>query len=136
MGRTRVLSEVRTMRFEGVLSRYRSGRLSCDEAADVLGMSFSTFYRWRRRYEESGCSGLQDRRVGKVSPHSAPVDEMFKVVDMFEKTTLTSMVSNFTRSCPRTKSRAATPGPRTSCKLLVRSSDEPHRVCRRLLLRR
>ena len=49
MGRGRVLSEVRAMRFEEVLSRYKSGRLSCDEAADVLGMSVSSLYRWRRR---------------------------------------------------------------------------------------
>jgi transposase len=84
MGRTRVLSEVRAMRFEEVFSRYQSGRLSCDEAADVLGMSVSAFYRWRRRYEDTGCAGLQDRRIGKISPHAAPVDEVLKVQELFE----------------------------------------------------
>jgi transposase len=67
-----------------VLSRYQSGRLSCDEAADVLGMSVSAFYRWRQRYEESGEAGLQDRRIGKTSPHRAPVDEVAKVLGLFE----------------------------------------------------
>ena len=32
MGRGRVLSEVRAMRFEEVFGRYRCGRLSCEEA--------------------------------------------------------------------------------------------------------
>ena len=53
MGGGRVLSEVRAMRFEG---RYLCGRLSCEEA--VLGMSVSSFFRWRQRYEAGG--GLAD----------------------------------------------------------------------------
>ncbi|NYZ25152.1 helix-turn-helix domain-containing protein, partial [Azospirillum oleiclasticum] len=72
------------MRFEEVLSRYRSGRLSSDEAADVLGMSVSSFYRWRCRYEGDGETGLQDRRIGKTSPRRAPVDEVAKVLELFE----------------------------------------------------
>ena len=58
MGRGRVLSEVRAMRFEEVYGRYLCGRLSCEEAADVLGMSVSSFFRWRQRYEAGG--GLAD----------------------------------------------------------------------------
>ena len=50
MGRTRVLSEVRVMRFEEIVGRLDAGRLSCEEAAQVLWMSVSSFYRWRRRY--------------------------------------------------------------------------------------
>jgi len=84
MGRARVLSEVREMRFEEVLRRYQAGRLSCDEAADVLGMSVSGFYRWRRRYEEHGEMGLQDRRIGKASPHCVPVDEALLVLKLFD----------------------------------------------------
>jgi hypothetical protein len=37
------------MRFEEVYGRYLCGRLSCEEA--VLGMSVSSFFRWRQRYE-------------------------------------------------------------------------------------
>jgi hypothetical protein len=51
MGRAGVLQEIRVMRFEDVFGRHRSGRLSCEEAAELLGMSVSTFFRWRRRYE-------------------------------------------------------------------------------------
>ncbi len=54
MGRARVLQEVRIMRFEDVYGRFQFGRLSCEQAADVLGLSVSTFGRWRRRYEGEG----------------------------------------------------------------------------------
>ncbi len=84
MERVRVLSEVRAMRFEEVLDRRRSGRLSCEEAADVLGKSVSSFFRWRRRFEAGGAEGLADKRVGKASARRAPVDEVTKVLELFE----------------------------------------------------
>src|SRR5687767_2678746 len=84
MDRVRVLSEVRVMRFEEVFDRYQAGRLSCEEAADVLGMSVSAFFRWRRRYEARGAAGLADARVGKASARRAPVDEVAKVLALFE----------------------------------------------------
>ena len=52
MSRTEVLQEVRLMRFEDVNGRYQSNRLSCEEAAELLGASVSTF---------SGC-GADTRR--------------------------------------------------------------------------
>ena len=84
MGRARVLQEVRVMRFEDVFGRYRAGRLSCEEAADVLGMSVSSFYRWRRRYQSEGVAGLADGRVDKASARRAPVDEVARVLELFE----------------------------------------------------
>lgn len=72
------------MRFEDVLGRYGAGRLSCEEAADVLGMSVSSFYRWRQRHEAEGAAGLADRRLGKVSARRAPVDEVSRVLELFE----------------------------------------------------
>ena len=72
------------MRFEDVYGRFQSRRLSCDEAADMLGLSVSTFYRMRRRYEEDGLGGLADRRIGKLSARRAPVDEVMKVITLFE----------------------------------------------------
>lgn len=76
MSRTRVLSEVRKMRFEDVVGRYGDGRPTSEEAADLLGMSISWFYRWHRRFEAQGTEGLADGRLGKVtatpSPSSGP----------------------------------------------------------------
>lgn len=72
------------MRFEDTYNQYRSRRLSCEDAADLLGTSVSTFYRYRRRYEEDGEEGLADRRIGKLSTRRAPVDEVLKVVTLFK----------------------------------------------------
>lgn len=72
------------MRFEEVLERYRVGRLTCEAAADVLGMSVSSFFRWRRRHEASGAEGLADRRLDKASARRAPVDEVARVLELFE----------------------------------------------------
>jgi transposase-like protein len=72
------------MRFEDVFGRYRVGRLSCEEAADVLGVSVSSFFRWRRRYEAEGAAGLADARLGRASARRAPVDEVARVLELFE----------------------------------------------------
>ena len=53
MGRSRVLQEVLVMRFEEIYGRFSEGRLNCEEASDLLGISVSSFRRRRRRYEEA-----------------------------------------------------------------------------------
>ncbi len=85
MGRSaKLLQEVRLMRFEEIYERFRRGRLTCAEAADVLGMSKSAFFRWRRRYDGGGAEGLADARLGRVSARRAPVDEVARVLELFE----------------------------------------------------
>ena len=74
MGRATVLQEVRIMRFEEIYGRFDKGRLRCEEAADLLGMSLSSFRRRRRRFEDEGLEGLVDRRLGKASARRVPVD--------------------------------------------------------------
>ena len=71
------------MRFEDVYGRYQGGRLSCESAAELLGVSVSSFWRWRRRYEADGAEGLYDRRLGRASGRRAPVDEVDWVVETF-----------------------------------------------------
>jgi transposase len=72
------------MKFEDVYGRFKARRLSSEEAAELLGESVSTFYRMRSRYEEDGLEGLVDRRLGKLSARRAPVDEVMKVLTLFE----------------------------------------------------
>jgi transposase len=72
------------MRFADVYGRFRRKRLSCEEAAEILGMSVSSFYRWRERYEERGATGLADARLGKVSARRAGADEVARVIELFE----------------------------------------------------
>ena len=100
MGRAGVLQEVRVMRFEDVLGRFGTGRLSSEEAADVLGMSVSSFYRWRRRHEAEGAAGLADRRLGKVSARRAPVDEVACVLALFETRYFDFNVKHFHEKLP------------------------------------
>jgi transposase len=72
------------MRFKEIYERYRGGRLSCEQGAEVLGVSLSTFLRWRRRFEEDGEGGLADARLGKASARRAAVDEVAHVLELFE----------------------------------------------------
>jgi transposase len=83
MGRATVLQGVKTMRFEEVYGRFHRSRLSCEDAADLLCVSVSTFGRWRRRYEAEGAEGLYDRRLGRVSGRRAGVDEVAWVAEQF-----------------------------------------------------
>ena len=53
-----MLPEVRVARIVEAIGRYGSGRLSCLEAAEVLGMSERHFRRLRDRYEAEGAEGL------------------------------------------------------------------------------
>ncbi len=75
MGRSTVLQEVRILRFEDVYGRFQGCQLSCEDAADLLGVSVSRFFRTRGRYEAAGAAGLDDRRLGRASARRAPVDE-------------------------------------------------------------
>ena len=71
-----MLPEVRVARIVEAIGRYGSGRLSCLEAAEVLGMSERHFRRLRDRYEAEGAEGLIDRRRGRASGRRAPVDQI------------------------------------------------------------
>jgi transposase len=63
--------------------RYRAGRLSCGEAAELLGISERHFRRLRDRYEADGAEGLIDRRRGRASGRRAPMDQIEFVVEQY-----------------------------------------------------
>jgi transposase len=73
------------MKFEEIHDRFRSGRLSAQEASDWLGVSERTFRRWRERYDEAGADGLLDRRLGKVSPHRIGTDEVDRITALYQE---------------------------------------------------
>jgi transposase len=72
------------MKFEDVYERTYRNVLSQGEAAEILGISERTFRRWRDRFAAEGAAGLYDRRLGRVSARRAPVDEVARVLDLFE----------------------------------------------------
>jgi transposase len=84
MGRAEVLQGVRAMRFEGLLDRHERGELSQEEAAEMLGVSERTFRRWRDRLRDEGPAGLRDRRIGKPSSRRAAVEEIQRMLGLYE----------------------------------------------------
>ena len=84
MRRTEQLPGLRLIKFEEVYGRTLRGVLSQAEAAEILGVSERTFRRWRDRYEADGAEGLYDRRLGRVSARRAPVDEVARVLAVFD----------------------------------------------------
>ena len=84
MRRTEQLQGLRLMKLEEVYGRTCSGVLSLAEAAEVLGMSERTFRRWRDRFEAEGAEGLYDRRLGRVSARRVGVDEVTRVLELFD----------------------------------------------------
>lgn len=75
--------EVRMSRYLDGLNRHRAGRLSCVDAADLLGISERHFRRLRDRYETEGAEGMIDRRRGRKSGRRAAVDRIEFVLEQY-----------------------------------------------------
>jgi transposase len=73
------------MRFEGLLERHERGELSQIEAAEMLGIGERTFRRWRDRLRDEGPQGLRDRRIGKPSSRRAAVEEIARMLGLYEE---------------------------------------------------
>jgi len=94
MRRTEMLQGVRQMRFEGLLDRHERGELSQEEAAEMLGISERTFRPhgtspWaegsrRDRLRDEGPVGLRDRRIGKPSSRRAAVEEIQRMLGLYQ----------------------------------------------------
>jgi transposase len=76
-------AEVRMARIVEAIGLYRSGKVTCEEAAEWLGMSERHFRRLRDRYEADGAEGIIDRRRGRVSGRKAPMDQVDWVIDQY-----------------------------------------------------
>ena len=84
MRRTEQAQGLRLMKFEEVYGRSCRGVLGQAEAAEILGVSERTLRRWRDRFEADGAEGLYDRRMGRVSARRAPIDEVARVLELFD----------------------------------------------------
>lgn len=65
------------------IGQYRARRLSCFQAAELLGVSERHFRRLRDAYEAQGAEGIIDRRRGRASGRRAPLDEIEWVIEEF-----------------------------------------------------
>jgi len=79
----KVKAEIFMTKFIEAYDQHAEGRLSCEEAAELLGMSVSSFYRHRQAYEEEGLDGLIDRRIGKVPSNIADEEELKFVTRLY-----------------------------------------------------
>lgn len=79
------ITEVFKMRFVDVYDQYEKNKLTCEDAAEILGISISTFYRKRQIYEEEGNNCILDRRAGRISPHRAADAEVEFITGLFEE---------------------------------------------------
>jgi len=92
--------EVLIVRFLEVHPRFTRGNLSCDAAAELLGVSVSTFYRMRKRYEEEGERGLVDGRLGKLSARRVPADDAMRLISLYETRYYDFTVKHFHEKLP------------------------------------
>lgn len=83
MKRTKLLQEIRKMRFEDAYEAWSERRLTQEEAARLLGVCERTFRRYVDRYDDHGIEGLIDKRLEQVSHRRAPVDEVMALVDRY-----------------------------------------------------
>jgi hypothetical protein len=79
----KVKAEVFKMRFFDAYELHKQGKLSCEEASELLGISVSTFYRKRQICEEENFAGVLDRRIGKISVHRAADKEVEYITRIF-----------------------------------------------------
>lgn len=85
MRRTELLQETRKMRFEELYTSWTDGRLTQEQAAQVLGVCDRTFRRYINRYEESGVEGLSDKRLTQTSHRRAPMDEVMELTEIYRQ---------------------------------------------------
>ena len=71
MKKARIMEGVMALRFEEISGRFYKGKLTTEEAAELLGVSVRTFLRKRCRGEEEDFDGVYDRRLGRVSGRRA-----------------------------------------------------------------
>lgn len=80
-----VLQEIRRMKFEEVYELHNEKSITVEEAAKMLCMSERNLRRYIDRYEEEGIDGLNDKRLAHAAHNAAPVDEVFRLADLYRR---------------------------------------------------
>lgn len=83
MKRTVWLQETRKMRFEEAYGNYKSGYITQEDAAKLLGVCDRTFRRYMNKYDEGGLHALLDKRLTQASHRCAPVDEVMRLTEQY-----------------------------------------------------
>jgi hypothetical protein len=95
MKRTRVLQEIRIMRFEDIYQWRSERNLTHEETAQMLGVCERTYRHCCHRYDDEGTAGLLDGRLAKAAHNCAPVYEVMGVISLFKTRYVNFSVSHF-----------------------------------------
>lgn len=85
MPRVKVLLEAHMRRFEDAFNRHKAGKLTAEEAGELLGISARHFRRQSVRFAAEGEDGLRDRRVGRVSGRRAAESELERMRRLYRE---------------------------------------------------
>lgn len=86
----------RTMKIQEVILRTLNGQYQWHEAAEILGVSERTIYRWKWRYDRDGYNGLYDHRRHRPSPKRVPVAIVQQVLQLYRERYRGWNVAHFT----------------------------------------
>jgi hypothetical protein len=78
------LQETRAMKFQQTQSDWEAGRLTQEEAAQILGICERSFRRYLVKYDEGGIEALADKRLNQASRRKAPLEERTRLADMYK----------------------------------------------------
>lgn len=84
MKQSKVLQEIRRMKFEEVYELRNEKRITVEEAARMLCMSERNLRRHIERYEEEGIDGLNNKKLAHAAHNAAPVDEVFRLSELYK----------------------------------------------------
>ena len=73
------------MTVQEVMLKALSGELHWFRAAEILGWSPRTLWRWRERFETHGPSGLIDRRLLRPSKRRVPPAQVELVLRLYRE---------------------------------------------------
>jgi transposase len=76
----------RMMKVQDVLLKAMAKKITWWAAAEIIGVTDRTMWRWRERLEKFGYEGLADRRKGKPGPRGIPVATVEKVLGLYKET--------------------------------------------------
>lgn len=91
---------VKAMKIQEIILQAVSGKILWIEAAEIIGVSYRTMKRWKKRYKEYGYDGLFDRRTQTPSPKRVPLDELEKILRLYRKHYIGFNVAHFHEKLP------------------------------------
>lgn len=85
----------RMMTKREVILQAMSGKILWIQAAEILGISPRSMWRWKTRLEKHGYEGLYDRRKKRPSPKRVPVETVEKVLRLYREKYFDFSVKHF-----------------------------------------